>query len=555
MKKFARRGAAWVLSGALFCMWLSACRSPASSSSSVSSVVKESAAWTSAQTTPLGTYPQTVTYTLGKMTTQNNSNMPKGDTYENNAYTRYLKKILNVQNRDTFEIDGDINYESELELEVSNGKIPDVMVVTSRDFLKKLVQNDLVANLTDAYQTCCSPRIRDMYKSYSGLLQSVTFNGKIMALPETSIENGPNLLWLRKDWLTKLGLNPPKTLDDLETILKAFVQRDPGASSAGHTLGLVCRSNLMDDTGACYSINPIFEQFGAYPRRWVRGTDGKLVYGSVMPGAQKALAKLQTWYREGLIDANFPLRQDDNLGDLVAQGRVGALFGWWWAPNDPLIRSVQKDSAADWEPYLLLNSGSGVKTTSTAASQRYIVVRKGYSHPEVIMKIMSTLYDYARYQDPSPTTLESYFSHNVGSTATPLVLNCDYSDAAVRTTRHIQAAMQGTLQTDRLSMLERAYYRTCKSYLAAKKKEPLQWAAYTSRITAVNRLIRCKISYVDEDCSFEDSTPSDKLSKLEQETYLRIITGSQPVSAFDSFVQNWYNQGGAELTTRANAQS
>ena len=44
--------------------------------------------------TPLGKYPETVTYTLGKIAGANNSNLPVGNTYENNAYTRYLKKVL-----------------------------------------------------------------------------------------------------------------------------------------------------------------------------------------------------------------------------------------------------------------------------------------------------------------------------------------------------------------------------------------------------------------------------------------------------------------------------
>ena len=41
--------------------------------------------------TPLGKYPETVTYTLGKIAGVNNSNLPVGNTYENTAYTRYLK--------------------------------------------------------------------------------------------------------------------------------------------------------------------------------------------------------------------------------------------------------------------------------------------------------------------------------------------------------------------------------------------------------------------------------------------------------------------------------
>ena len=50
--------------------------------------------WEYASTTPDGKYPELVTYTLGKMTGANNSNLPKGETYENNAYTRYLREYL-----------------------------------------------------------------------------------------------------------------------------------------------------------------------------------------------------------------------------------------------------------------------------------------------------------------------------------------------------------------------------------------------------------------------------------------------------------------------------
>lgn len=38
-----------------------------------------------AMTTPYGAYPETISYTLGKMTSVNNSNMPEGDTYTDNA--------------------------------------------------------------------------------------------------------------------------------------------------------------------------------------------------------------------------------------------------------------------------------------------------------------------------------------------------------------------------------------------------------------------------------------------------------------------------------------
>ena len=83
-----------------------------------SDVVTESmkeAQWETAMSTPLGRYPELVTYTLGKMTWENNSNMPSADTYENNNYTRYLRELLNVQNDNAFEGMGSVQYE-QLEL-------------------------------------------------------------------------------------------------------------------------------------------------------------------------------------------------------------------------------------------------------------------------------------------------------------------------------------------------------------------------------------------------------------------------------------------------------
>lgn len=56
--------------------------------------------WEEAAHTPYGAYPETVYYTLGKISGRDNSNLPAGDTYEDNGYTRYLRKMLNIQNED-----------------------------------------------------------------------------------------------------------------------------------------------------------------------------------------------------------------------------------------------------------------------------------------------------------------------------------------------------------------------------------------------------------------------------------------------------------------------
>lgn len=48
-----------------------------------------------AETTPYGAYPELVTYTLAQISGANNSNLPEGDTYEDNAQW-YLDNNFNL---------------------------------------------------------------------------------------------------------------------------------------------------------------------------------------------------------------------------------------------------------------------------------------------------------------------------------------------------------------------------------------------------------------------------------------------------------------------------
>ena len=157
-----------------------------------------------ASTTPYGKYPELVTYTLGKLTGSNNSNMPESDTYEDNAYTRFLRDFLNIQNKDVFE-EADEQYDSSVTMAIQSGNMPDIMIVSDIDDVNMLVEYDMIEDLTQAYDNCMSERIKEIYAGYGDSIKDlITFDGKILAIPETNIDDGPNLIWLRKDWMDKL---------------------------------------------------------------------------------------------------------------------------------------------------------------------------------------------------------------------------------------------------------------------------------------------------------------------------------------------------------------
>ncbi|PAF11794.1 hypothetical protein CHH61_25385, partial [Shouchella clausii] len=72
------------------------------------------------------------------------------DTYEDNAYTRIVEEKLGAKIENAFEGEGE-DYTRQVALAISSGELPDMMRVDSREELKELVENDLIADLTDVY--------------------------------------------------------------------------------------------------------------------------------------------------------------------------------------------------------------------------------------------------------------------------------------------------------------------------------------------------------------------------------------------------------------------
>ena len=500
-----------------------------------------------AETTPYGAYPELVTYTLAQISGANNSNLPEGDTYEDNAYTRYLRKMLNIQN-DTVYMDTEERYSELVNILVKDQNLPDIMVVTDREILKELVENDLVEDLTEVFEKCTSSRIKEMYESYGdALLNSGKFNGRLMAVPETVIDHGPNLLWLRKDWMEELGLEEPETLEDAFEIIDAFVQNRMGTEDGETPVGLACDTNLVGNTSSSYSVDPVFDSFGANPQRWI-SQDGEIVYGSLTEETKEALDYLHKLYDRGILDRNFALRAPNNLRDLVVNGKCGAFFGLWWTPNNPLMESYEKNSEADWEPYYLQELADK-NVYESFRDNKYVVVRKGYEHPEIVMKIISVLFDYTRYEAEDAREVNEYFALNVDPTARPLVINVDYNEATYQVTENIEAALNGNYPEGNLTAIEQSYYQACSSYLSGNDYTAEDWAAYKSRISAVGLLV--DKHYTPAVRSYLDDAGGEipqSLRQFETRTFIQIIMGEKPVSYFETFVEQWYQQGGYELT-------
>lgn len=504
-----------------------------------------------AATTPYGKYDQQVVYTLGKAT-PGSPRFPKGDTYENNAYTRYLKEVLNVQNKDAFEAASGDAYKQKVSMAIASGTIPDIMQVDAAT-LKQLVDNNMIEDLTEVYKNDATDTIKKDYASYGGkALASATFDGKLMALPSTQCSNTPTMLWLRQDWMDKLGLKAPKTMDDVENILNEFVTKDPGGNGKGKTIGLVASPTIGGAYASLYQMDNVLALYNAFPNQWIK-EDGKVVYGSTTANMKKGLQKVADLYKKGLIDPQIAARKGDDITSLIVNGQAGAFFGPWWSPDYPLNDAKKVNPKAQWTPYIAPVNSDGTVTayTQNPAAGDYFVVRKGFKHPELLVKIASVLNDKMIFEDYGRQELLDYTKQSVDTGVKPVGILINDNNATLDMYKNIDLALQGKKDPDSLGA-DKGNYEKAQEYLKNPNNPSADaWSGYTSRMVSTKLMAEAKVNEVNP--VFFGQTASMKLKnanlqKLQDEAFLKIVTGQESINDFDKFVATWKSTGGDQIT-------
>ena len=192
--------------------------------------------------------------------------------------------------------------------------------------------------MTQAYEQYASPLLKQILEDLNGRAkEEATVNGRLLALPSAHPED-ISMMWIRQDWLDRLGLAPPSTMEELEYVARAFVEQDPDGNGQKDTVGITAGASLYDNYTAgpgSFNLNPLFSAFNAYPGFWLQGEDGRPVYGSIQPATRTALAALRTLYEQGLIDRDMGIR--DTEAEAVIEGKAGIFFAPSFGGDWPIL--------------------------------------------------------------------------------------------------------------------------------------------------------------------------------------------------------------------------
>lgn len=143
-------------------------------------------------------------------------------------------------------------------------------------------------------------------------------DGKIYAV--FSKFQGGTLPIIRKDWLTKLNLQEPKTLDDYYNVLKAFKEQDPDGNGKNDTYGLSISGDHL------YDIQGFMSAAGLKYKYVMK--DGK----RTIPYASDAAIPMYEWFaklsKEGILDPNFVTNDTATMRNLFLTDRVGMITYW-----------------------------------------------------------------------------------------------------------------------------------------------------------------------------------------------------------------------------------
>ncbi|KQX68200.1 extracellular solute-binding protein [Paenibacillus sp. Root444D2] len=140
-----------------------------------------------------------------------------GESFDNNSVYEAYEKDIGVKITNQW-VAADANqYKEKLKIAIASNDIPDLMLVDATQ-LQQLIEADMIMDLTAVYDKASTPETKKFMKMDGGIqMKSATFGGKLMAIPRTSNPFYAQFLYVRTDWLKKLSLPEPKTMQDLMT--------------------------------------------------------------------------------------------------------------------------------------------------------------------------------------------------------------------------------------------------------------------------------------------------------------------------------------------------
>jgi putative aldouronate transport system substrate-binding protein len=472
-----------------------------------------------------------------------------GQDVTNNEWIWALKRDLNVDVIHDW-VSPTAEYSTRINLSIASGQLPDWFQVSNSQF-DQLVEADMIADLTNYVENNLSDTVKEIMNYAPEVTETAKINGKLLGLPKYGYGavSGFTLMWIRHDWLK--NRNGPKTLTELENMMKAFMSEHPGS------YGIAMDKSLLRLT----QLGPSFK---AYPATWVTVPDGTIAYGGIQPEVKTMLQTWADWYKKGYLRADFTSMNNDAIREDIISGKVGIDSGlnhWGYAYAQDLVKNWGDQAYYD---AFDLPTADGKPAINSAPfdNSGYIVANKKYNNLSVPLKCLSYVeymsLDAVTQKEKTMDELKPYLRNgNFNQCLKPFFFN-DPRMEIIAYEKIQEAARTGNTSIFVTpNML--AKYESSRTWEVDRNPNGVgTWSqvygprAGYSVCTPIFKEKRFISDRLNGPAPAELAQYGSTLGDILIEGYTKIIVGQQPLSYFDTLVREWRTAGGDTVTAAVN---
>ena len=158
--------------------------------------------------------------------------------------------------------------------------------------------------------------------------------------------------------------------------------------------------------------------------------------------------------------------------------------------------------------------------------------------------------------------MAAYQANGVDNSTRPFNIEVNPYTSLLDDYEDIRRGVAGEIRPEEARTAEsRNVIKSIESYLADPENAQIgDWSKYHSRMEGIELIRRLTedgaFAWVDPVFWGTTKTMEAKwanLQKLEEETFIKLITGDLPMDAFEQFVTQWNEQGGAQILEEIDA--
>ncbi len=487
------------------------------------------------------------------------------DIYDNHSL-RYIKALFGIEYDIPWTYVQGEERDQKMNLAMAAGDIPDLMPGIGLAMFQDMVAGDLVADITDVYEATAHPKwVKESHAWGDNQLWAYAeVDGRKMAFPSIAqAGQDEQILFIRTDWLEKVGMDAPTTLDELEAVAEAFVTNDLGAGPPGTTVAIAASRDLQSWYGG---LGPVFGGFGVLPSwytsvsTFTKDGQGGLKFDGIDPAMKDALALIRRWYEKKILSPDFFTKgYQENRTDIEGN-RVGMNYTHpWGGVVGGAIGSMANDPEARWDwfdvPAGPVRKGknyfsplrTGVFPFRNGSENIDKIIKQANFEAEIVLSPQRRYhgfeghnYEWVEGEDrvvPVAGGTHGYGVINTrgGANISPtsnmnnIQWKLNYKETVPRDEWDAMMELLLDDPTGLQTMQDEGWLFLAEHSLADTIRN--EWNAAPTEL---------------------QKEKWTGLQKLTDETYFGIITGQLPVDAFDEYVTTWLAQGGEEVLAEIN---